>query len=89
MRSHHHGAPQLAVDAKEGMKEIALGHRIELRSRLIEQQQRRLRHKRRGKGEQLFATARKRIGTLSKPIVDAKEIAGLGYKATHLILRGT
>ena len=37
MRSHHHGAPQLAVDAKEGMKEIALGHRIELRSRLIEQ----------------------------------------------------
>ena len=36
MRSHHHGAPQLAVDAKEGMEKIALGHRIELRSRLIE-----------------------------------------------------
>ena len=89
MRSNHYGAAQLAIDAKESVKEIAFGHRIELRGWFIEQQQRRLRHKGRGEGEQLLASARKRIGALPKPIVDTKEIARLGNEAAHLVLRGT
>ena len=87
MRRHHDRAAQLAVHAKERVQKGLLGNGVELRRRLVEQKQARSHGERGGKREQLLLSARERVGLGVEPVLDTKEIAGLGHATAHLVLR--
>lgn len=87
MRCHNNRATQLAVHAKQRVQKIFLGNRIELGRGLVEQQHARAQGQDGRKRQQLFAATRKRIGIAMKPVLQTKEIAGLGNTAAHLVAR--
>lgn len=87
MRRHNNRAAQLAIHTKQRVQEILLRNRIKLRRGLVEQQHARAQCQHSRQRQQLFASARKRIGVAVEPIFQPKEIAGLSYATTHLITR--
>ena len=87
MRRHNNRAAQLAIHAKQRMQKTLLGNGVELRRGLIEQQHARAERQHGGQRQQLLATTRKRIGIAVEPILQPKEIAGLGHATTHLVTR--
>ena len=87
MRRHNNRAAQLTVHAKQRVQKILLSNGIELSRGLVEQQHARAQRQNGRQRQQLFATARKRIGIAVKPIFQPKEIAGLSYATAHLITR--
>ncbi len=89
MRRHNNRAAQLAVHTKQRVQEILLGNGIELRRGLVEQQHTRTQRQDGGKRQQLLATSRKRVSIAVKPVLQTKEIAGLGNTAAHLVARHT
>ena len=83
MRRHDHRAPQLTVHTEERVQEVLLSNGIELRRRLVEQQDARLHGKRGRQRQQLLAPARKRVHIVPEPVLHAEEVAGLGHAAPH------
>ena len=71
------------------MQKIFLGNRIQLRRGLVEQQHAWAQRQHGRQRQQLLASARKRIGIAVEPILQPKEIAGLGYTTAHLVARHT
>ena len=89
MRRHNNRAAQLAIHTKQRVQKILLSNGIELRRGLIEQQHARAERQHGGQRQQLLAATRKRIGITMKPVLQTKEIAGLGNTAAHLVARHT
>ncbi len=89
MRRHNNRAAQLAIYTKQRVQEILLGNGIELRRGLVEQQHVRAQRQNGRQRQQLLAATRKRIGITMKPVLQTKEIAGLGNTAAHLVARHT
>ncbi len=87
MRRHNNRAAQLAIHTKQRVQEILLRNGIQLGRGLVEQQHARAQRQNGRQRQQLFATARKRIGIAMKPVLQTKEIAGLGNTAAHLVAR--
>ena len=87
MRRHNNRAAQLAIHTKQRVQEILLRNRIKLRRGLVEQQHAWAQRQHGRQRQQLLAATRKRIGIAVKPILNSKEIAGLGYATAHFVAR--
>ena len=87
VRCHDNRAAQLAIHAKQCMQKTLLGNGIQLGRGLVEQQHARAQRQHSRQRQQLFASTRKRIGIAVEPILQPKEIAGLGYTTAHLVAR--
>lgn len=64
-----------------------LGDGVQLGRGLIEQQHARAQRQHGSQRQQLLASARKRVGIAVEPILQPKEIAGLGHATAHLVAR--
>ncbi len=87
MRCHDNRAAQLAIHAEQRMQKTLLGNGIQLGRWLVEQQHARAQRQHSRQRQQLFASTRKRIGIAVEPILQPKEIAGLGHATAHLVTR--
>ena len=85
MRGHDHGDAELAVHAGKHEQELLDGVGVELRGRLIKQQQPGAQREHGSQVDKLLLTSREVFGFRPNPRLDAEEVRDLGDAAAHLV----
>ena len=88
MRRHDDRDADLTVEAEQHVQEVALGHGVELRGRLVEQQQPRTHRHHARKVNELLLTAGQPLGPAMHPRLDAEELRDFRHPPAHDRRRG-